>query len=166
MAALLLPALLALALAPAQAQPIARAQCGLVEGRYLSVSSGRIAAWRGIRYAQPPQRWRAPVAPPCWSGVYNASFYRGQCVEGSGYGDEDCLFLHVFAPFNASTSGGTRGRRSHRPLLIRADLFAAPAPVNVYIHGGGLMDGSGEHRRWAASVPRQPTHAQVTTSTR
>ena len=44
----------------------------------------------------------------------------------SGWGSEDCLYLHVWSP----------------PQALAA--AAPPLPVLVYIHGGSLMSGSGQ----------------------
>lgn len=81
--------------------------------------------WKGIRFAAPPigeYRWQAPY-PPAQnrSDVIDASEYGPTCPQtGSGgslpppaYGDEDCLFLNVWAPPNAEN-----------------------LPVFVWIHGG------------------------------
>ncbi|KAL4917397.1 Alpha/Beta hydrolase protein [Aspergillus aurantiobrunneus] len=86
--------------------------------------------WKGIRYAAPPVgrlRWQAPVVPQPERGriiaavdqppICPQSGIAGTPPEygfNSGPGDEDCLFLNVYAPPGAS------------------DL-----PVLVWIHGGG-----------------------------
>ncbi|KAI1813335.1 alpha/beta-hydrolase [Poronia punctata] len=86
--------------------------------------------WKGIRYAAPPtgqRRWKAPEAP-LYSGdrITPAVEQPPLCPQtgafgvpgvygfNSGPGDEDCLFLNVYAAPNAT------------------DL-----PVLVWIHGGG-----------------------------
>jgi para-nitrobenzyl esterase len=46
----------------------------------------------------------------------------------SGWGSEDCLYLHVWSPAQA----------------LAAAASVAPLPVLVYIHGGSLMSGSGQ----------------------
>lgn len=93
-------------------------------------------AFLGIPYAAPPvgERRFAPPAPPlCIDGVLTAaafppackqkSFERGpnfQTVE-SIQGREDCLFLNIWTP---------------------GPLDATPAPVLLFIHGGGNQQGS------------------------
>lgn len=85
--------------------------------------------FKGIRYAAPPLgrlRWQAPQTPARNSKVQQAVDQPPLCPQSgaaktpaiygfnSGPGDEDCLFLNVYAPPNA------------RKL-----------PVFVWIHGGG-----------------------------
>jgi para-nitrobenzyl esterase len=116
-----------------------RVSTGLVQGSWavlkqnpliptLSAGSGRVAVWRSIPYGQPPVaqlRWRPPLPALAWSGTLDGSIYTPPCIQSDGSGSEDCLHLHVTAP----------------PAALNAT--AAPLPVLVYIHGGGLMDGSG-----------------------
>ena len=87
-----------------------------------------------IRYAAPPTgslRWQAPQSPEAnRSSVILATELGPTCPQSSRAmpgaqtsgitGDEDCLFLSVYAPENAT------------------DL-----PVLVWIHGGGYGQGSG-----------------------
>ena len=90
-------------------------------------------AWEGIRYAAAPLgdlRWRRPRAPATdRSAVIDANVAPPYCPQtpasptpaGFAYqGDEDCLFLNVYAPPNAQN-----------------------LPVFFYIHGGGYGGGSG-----------------------
>lgn len=81
-------------------------------------TSTHINSWKGIRFAAPPTgklRWQAPQPPPLnRSSVIVASQYGSQCPQSpNGNPDflinaqwdgsnEDCLFLNVFAPQNAS----------------------------------------------------------------
>jgi para-nitrobenzyl esterase len=93
-----------------------------------------ITVFRGIRYAQAPTgdlRWKPPIAPPDWKGVYVAAEFGPACMQSTSastsiYADtlpqvsEDCLFLNVWKPVHASN-----------------------APVIVWIHGGALRGMSG-----------------------
>ncbi len=94
-------------------------------------------AWRGIPFAKPPVgelRWRAPRAPEPWLGVREALAYGRSCPqfpglspdedvpEGHPVGDEDCLYLNVYAPASAPNDVPTGDDR---------------LPVMVWIHGGG-----------------------------
>jgi para-nitrobenzyl esterase len=99
--------------------------------------------WRGIPFAAPPVgdlRWRAPQPLPAWTETRVALEFGSPCVqytspfggvagrEGAIAGDEDCLYLNVFAP--------------------RADADAVPSgadswPVMVWLHGGGNTVGAG-----------------------
>jgi carboxylesterase type B len=92
-----------------------------------------------IRFAAPPigsLRWQAPQAPVTnRSSVLAANAFPAQCpqsplatgteitptVAASLYSTEDCLFLNVYAPANASN-----------------------LPVLVWIHGGGYGEGNGQ----------------------
>lgn len=101
---------------------------GTVEG-YVDEAGAHV--WLGLPYAAPPVgdlRWRAPRAPEAWSGVRDATAFGSVCpqigsplsgapeaVHGQFWGDEDCLFLNVYAPAERS----------------------AGLPVLVWIHGGG-----------------------------
>jgi para-nitrobenzyl esterase len=100
-------------------------------------------AWRGIRYAAPPVgplRWRAPQPPAAWHGTFEALKHGPmapqvagllapvpQAQYGSMVGDEDCLFLNVFAP--AFTPGAVPQGKDLRPVM-------------VWIHGGGNAVGT------------------------
>ncbi|MBU1374855.1 MAG: carboxylesterase family protein [Alphaproteobacteria bacterium] len=112
--------------------PTAHVDSGHLQGR----SDGDIAVFLGIPYAAPPVgrlRWRPPHLPAPWTGVRPATAFGfdahqvddpGDMLSGVRPRSEDCLTLNVWAP----------ARR------------AAPAPVMVWIHGGGFTNG-------AASAP-------------
>ncbi len=90
-------------------------------------------AWRGIPFAAPPVgalRWRAPEPPAAWSDTREALAHPAKCPQHEGFdpkdpplvGDEDCLYLNVFAP---AWKPGEVPRGNAR------------APVLVWVHGGG-----------------------------
>lgn len=96
-----------------------------------------VRSFKGVAYARPPLgelRWRAPQAAAGWSGERDAGQVGAICIQPPANGDngvgplpmsEDCLTLNVWAP-------------AERP----GDQ-TAPLPVMVWIHGGGLNNGSG-----------------------
>src|SRR5579884_1231613 len=118
-----------------EAAPV-RTTSGLVEGTVSADGSVRI--YKGIPFAAPPVgelRWKPPQAPKAWQGVRKATEFGPRCMQGRIFNDmvfrdsgpsEDCLYLNVWAPANAS----------------------APLPVMVWIYGGGFQAG-------ASSEPRQ-----------
>lgn len=91
-----------------------------------NTSSG-LVIWKGIRYAAPPTsklRWQAPQPPVVNRTAVTANNFGPRCPQampalpGAPFvpGDEDCLYLNVFAPANAT---------------------ARLLPVLIVIHGGG-----------------------------
>lgn len=101
-------------------------------------------AWMGIPFAAAPvgdMRWRAPQTPPVSTDVYEAMAAGQICPQmssllsggaaGSMTGNEDCLYLNIWAPPNA------------------VDL-----PVMYWIHGGGNTIGDGGSYNGAALALR------------
>ena len=91
-----------------------------------------VSVWQGIPYAAAPVgelRWKAPRPVTPWEGQLQALRPGNECAtqprstsseNQSVDGNEDCLFLNVFAPANADN-----------------------LPVMVWIHGGANTRGSG-----------------------
>ena len=114
-------------------RPVVVTAAGAVRGR----DDGRVAAWRGIRYAEPPTgalRWRAPVPAAPWRGIAEAGAFGPASPQrpnpavplgppGSVRMDEDCLFLNVVRPSAEPASG-------------------RPRPVMVWLHGGAYAVGA------------------------
>jgi para-nitrobenzyl esterase len=109
-------------------QPV-KTDGGYVEG----TDEGGIQVFKGIPFAAPPvgpQRWRAPLNAPGWEGVKRTDKFSPACPQQGSYppesppeaGDEDCLYLNIWAPMEAP---------------------AKPLPVMVWIYGGALKNGSG-----------------------
>ncbi|MCX8499936.1 MAG: carboxylesterase family protein, partial [Caulobacteraceae bacterium] len=108
-----------------------------------------IAVFKGIPYAVPPvgvRRWKHAEPAPAWFSLRNAKTAGPACMQmtmpesltfGPGKtqpvlyfepGDvtsEDCLYTNVWTP----AKGG--------------EIKRAPAPVMVWIHGGGFVGGAG-----------------------
>jgi para-nitrobenzyl esterase len=119
---------------PPSAQPITiRAT---TSGEVVGFVAEGARTWLGIPFAEPPVgelRWRAPQPPARWEGLREAIAPGPMCpqkpsplagVSGdavAAVGDEDCLYLNIWAPANA------------------VDL-----PVMFWIHGGGNTIGSGD----------------------
>jgi para-nitrobenzyl esterase len=93
-----------------------------------------VTRWLGVPFASPPVgalRFRPPTPPACFTEVFAAtkpapaclqkSFAQTNPTQGTLEGQEDCLYLNVWAPQTASTQS-------------RA--------VMVFIHGGGNQQGS------------------------
>ncbi|MCP5055537.1 MAG: carboxylesterase family protein [bacterium] len=99
-------------------------------------------AWLGLPFAQAPVgnlRWRAPRAHPTWNEPREALSFGSSCVQfasemggdlsadpGEPVGDEDCLFLNVYAPRSEDAKAAA----------------AANRPVLFWIHGGGNTIGT------------------------
>ncbi|MBL8514649.1 MAG: carboxylesterase family protein [Betaproteobacteria bacterium] len=105
-----------------------RIESGLVRG----VQSGGLGVFKGVPFAAPPvaeRRWQPPAPPESWKGVRDASSFAPACMQ-SGVSmpgepapaiNEDCLYLNVWTP-------NAQARK--------------PAPVLVWIHGGGWTNGA------------------------
>ncbi|MBI3782498.1 MAG: carboxylesterase family protein [Deltaproteobacteria bacterium] len=100
-------------------------------------------AWLGVPFAAPPidkLRWRAPVPPAAWNNVRNALKFGPPCVQyasvfggvkdarpGTPVGNEDCLYLNIWAP---------------RFAPDQVPSGKARLPVMFWIHGGGNTIGT------------------------
>lgn len=117
------------------------------QGRIKGVGIDSYTLFRGIPYAQPPigeLRWRAPMEPEPWKGVYHAntwpnrsmqeirpdSFYDKEFYDEREYHmpvSEDSLYLNIWTP----------AKRAGEKL-----------PVALWIHGGALMNGYGYEKEF------------------
>jgi carboxylesterase type B len=101
-----------------------------------------VDSFLGVRYAAPPTgilRWRPPQPAERWGGVADATAYGNRCAAAASANGprteaEDCLFVNVQRP-----TGSARGDRR---------------PVYVFIHGGGLVNGSSNQHDMAEIVRR------------
>ncbi|CAE6492258.1 unnamed protein product [Rhizoctonia solani] len=109
-----------------------------------------VVSWLGVRYAQPPRRFRAPVPlneTPRVHNITDAQVYPPFCIQGysswvspndtGGGGSEDCLYVNIYAPKGVTNTSAL--------------------PVLAYIHGGGYF--AGNPRSWPFDnwVQRSPT---------
>ena len=96
---------------------------GTIHGK----QSGDVHVFLGVPYAAPPVgplRWKKPQPVAPFDGVRDARQTGSQCPQSFSFtgagGDEDCLYLNVWAPANVKN-----------------------APVFLWIHGGAFVFGSG-----------------------
>ena len=116
--------------------PVVETGSGAVRG----VSAGGVDSFLGIPYAAPPVgdlRWSPPQPAAPWDGVRAAEAYGNRCPatespNGPRSETEDCLFVNVQRP-----AGSTPEDR---------------LPVYVFIHGGGLVNGSSNQADMAEIV--------------
>ena len=97
---------------------------------------GGVQNFRGVPYAAAPVgvlRWRAPQSVAAWAGVRDATNFGAACpqatapdlIDGAAAQmSEDCLSLNIWAPAHTQR----------------------PAPVMVWVHGGGNASGAGSKR--------------------
>lgn len=119
--------------ARAQAPATVRVDGGELQG----VVDDGVVSFKGIPFAAPPVgelRWRPPQPAARWTDVRQAAEFGADCMQGrfgpppaagapaARVPSEDCLFLNVWRP---------------------ADASARKLPVMVWIHGGGFVGGSG-----------------------
>ncbi|EKM56747.1 uncharacterized protein PHACADRAFT_207938 [Phanerochaete carnosa HHB-10118-sp] len=100
---------------------------GYTQYKGIALSNG-VSQWLGMRFAAPPTgdlRFSAPADPPSNDTVQIANMHGPLCfTTGAGYPQsghsEDCLFLDIYAPSNATTN--------------------SKLPVMFFIQGGGLNE--------------------------
>ena len=104
---------------------------------------GGVKEYLGIPYAAPPVgslRWTPPQSFGKWHGVLHATQFGSECPQ-SGGGNEDCLFLNVYAPKADDHEDEAQGRG---PKHHHDDKHREGRAVMVWIHGGGLTGGGAD----------------------
>ncbi len=122
--------------------PIRHAETGGLKG----AGEDGVVSFKAIPYAAPPVgrlRWRMPRPPAPWTGVRDATAFGPSCWQAPMLGEampprrsfsEDCLTLNIWAPKNP----------------------VGPAPVIVWIHGGGFTNGGASAKGFdGAALARQ-----------
>jgi len=144
-----------LAQATSASAPRAQTVNGAVVG--VTLPSG-VKAFRGVPFAAPPvreNRWRPPQPVRNWTGARLADRFADQCMQARVFGDmmfrnsgvsEDCLYLNVWMPANASAGSAL--------------------PVLVYYYGGGFVAGDGSEPRYDGESMAKRGIVVVTTSYR
>jgi para-nitrobenzyl esterase len=120
----------------AASTPVVPTTYGPIQG----LVTGGVNEFLGVPYAAPPVgalRWKPPTAPATWTSPIQTTSFGNFCPQGLselslGGGNENCLYLNVYAPAGATT--------------------ASNLPVMVWIHGGGLTTGSGQEYDASALV--------------
>ncbi len=108
----------------------------IAQGELVGLHVGEVRVFRGIPYAAPPtgdRRWQAPNSPQTWDGIREATQFGSPALQGETFTprsdqSEDCLFLNVWTPSNATAD--------------------SRLPVMVWIHGGAFIQGSGAQPRY------------------
>jgi para-nitrobenzyl esterase len=110
---------------------------GKVQGK--TINDGKVRAFLGLPYAAPPVgdlRWKAPEPVAKWKDTRDATKFGAHCAQGRVFDDmvfqdsgpsEDCLFLNVYVPANATDK--------------------SKLPVMFWIHGGGYAGGASSEPR-------------------
>jgi para-nitrobenzyl esterase len=123
------------------AEALVRTRDGPIQG----VTESGLAVFRGVPFAAPPVgdlRFRPPQPPVAWTDVRDVSQFAPACMQKgvSMPGEtppevsEDCLYLNIWTP-------GTEGKRR---------------PVMIWIHGGGMSNGSASMPLyWGDALARQ-----------
>jgi len=104
-----------------------------------TINNGKVKEFLGLPYAAAPVgnlRWKAPQPPAKWKGERDATKFGAHCAQGHLFDDiifqdggpsEDCLFLNVYTPADASKN--------------------SKLPVMFWIHGGGYATGASSEPR-------------------
>ncbi|KAK4496338.1 hypothetical protein PRZ48_012318 [Zasmidium cellare] len=137
---LLIATVLLLIEAVAAVSPTVRLQYASYQGTPLE---NGITQWLGLRFAAPPVgdlRFAAPQDPTPQYGIQQADEHGPICLSTAGgppsnSSDEDCLFLDVYAPSNAT-------RNSKLPVFFFIQGGGFNSNSNPNYNGSGLIEAS------------------------
>eukprot|EP00058_Branchiostoma_floridae_P008028 XP_002593516.1 hypothetical protein BRAFLDRAFT_101826 [Branchiostoma floridae] len=93
--------------------PLVTLRTGTVRGTVVDVAGTQVNAYLGIPYAKPPVgelRFRPPVPPDSWEGVYNATESAADCYQTLGVEESGPLT-------GAGTLGESLGVVTHRQVI-------------------------------------------------
>lgn len=111
----------------------------IAAGELVGELVGDVRIFRGVPYAAAPvgeRRWQAPGPVEPWQGVREATQFGALSLQGETFAprsaqSEDCLFLNIWTPANATAD--------------------SKLPVLFWIHGGAFIQGSGGQPRYDGS---------------
>ncbi|XP_019614098.1 PREDICTED: cocaine esterase-like [Branchiostoma belcheri] len=110
----------------------------------------RVFTFKGIPYAAPPVgdlRWRPPEDPVSWTSERDATEFGPVCPQNPGEGPEPYPIFQEFVARSNSTSEDCLFLNVYTPSVSdNANL-----PVMVWLHGGGMVRGSGDE--YPAEIP-------------
>jgi para-nitrobenzyl esterase len=123
-------------LAPDGADTTKTSPIRIASGELVGHQAEEVRVFRGVPYAAAPageRRWQAPSSPQAWSGVRQATQFGATALQGETFTprssqSEDCLFLNIWTPNNATAD--------------------SKLPVLFWIHGGAFIQGSGAQPRY------------------
>ncbi|XP_064471258.1 cholinesterase-like [Ornithodoros turicata] len=122
----------------ADTDPVIHTTNGDVRGSHVITHHGKVRAFLGIPFAEPPLgelRFQKPISARKWDGIYNATTQPKFCPQSAVYvnrffnvphqnvSSEDCLYLNIYSP------------------IPQAEAQELLKPVIVYIHGGAFSYG-------------------------
>ncbi|KAJ3103507.1 hypothetical protein HK100_004194, partial [Physocladia obscura] len=120
-------------------------------GTFVGATASGVTSFLGIPYAAAPigdLRFKPPQAPSTISGITHATSFSDACIPDTGIASgfsEDCLYLNVYAPSDASSSN--------------------TYPVVVWVFGGSFNSGSANLPEYDGTsfIHAMPTKAVVVT---
>lgn len=130
-----------------QGAPLVTISAGTLKGSF-SAPASREVMFLGIPYAGPPTgafRWKPPQPVKPWAGIRSAHSFAASCPQDP---DRVAYFKEVTAEFSETLPYYAGFRTNEDCLYLNiwtTNLGGAKkAPVMVWIHGGGSVEGTGE----------------------